>query len=156
MCCIFSGIKAKESSSIGKFCNLIDVNQESGSMSYSSSVVSKSSMSGHISAAKDQQMTKESIDNVTVFPSGTRASISASENEYYESSISEELKQWNYTNSDVSVQSLKSISSLESQSEDDTMQFMRRFVDILFQNSTQLTLELKSEFGRRTRVSVVN
>lgn len=76
--------------------------------------------------------------------------------DYPESSISEasaELKQWNYTNSDQSVQSLKSIASLESQSEDDTLQFMRRFVDILFQDSSQLTLELKSEFGMKTRVS---
>lgn len=159
ICCVFSGIKAKESSSKGKFCNLIDVNQESGSMSHSSSAVSKSSMSGHTLAvaAKDDSSDQQMTDSMTVYPSGTRASISASENECHESSISEasvELKQWNYTNSDVSVQSLKSIASLESQNEDDILQFMRRFVDILFQNSAQLTLELKSEFGIRTRVSV--
>lgn len=135
-------------------------------MSHSSSAVSKSSMSGHTLAAttakddsSDQQMTKESSDSMTVYPSGTRTSISASENEYHESSISEasvELNQWNYTNSDASVQSLKSIASLESQNEDDALQFMRRFVDILFHHSAQLTLELKSEFGIRTRVSAVN
>lgn len=164
--CVFSGIKAKESSSNRKLCNSIEVNQESGSISHSSSAVSKSSMSGHTLAAatvkddsSDQQMTKESSDSMTVYPSGTRASKSASENECHECSISEasiELKQWNYANSDASVQSLKSIASLESQSEDDILQFMRQFVDILFQNNAQLTLELKSEFGIRTRVSVVS
>lgn len=87
---------------------------------------------------------------------GTGPSISVSENDFHESSLSEasiELKQWNYTNSDNSIQSLKSIASIESQSEDDSLQFMRRFVDILFQNSAHLTLELKSEFGIKTRVS---
>lgn len=70
-------------------------------------------------------------------------------------SISEasiELKQWNYSNSDLSLQSLKSIASLESQCEDDTLEFMKRFVDILFENCAQLTLELKSEFGLKSRV----
>lgn len=70
-------------------------------------------------------------------------------------SISEasiELKQWNYSNSDLSLQSLKSIASLESQCEDDTLEFMKRYVDILFENCAQLTLELKSEFGLKSRV----
>lgn len=71
------------------------------------------------------------------------------------SEASIELKQWNYANSDASVQSLKSIASIESQSEDDTLQFMRRFVDYLFQNSSQLTLELKSEFGIKSRVRIL-
>lgn len=69
------------------------------------------------------------------------------------SEASIELKQWDYSNSDQSIQSLKSIASLESQCEDDTLEFMRRFVDILFDNSAELTLELKSEFGHKARVS---
>lgn len=59
-----------------------------------------------------------------------------------------------YSNSDHSIQSLKSIASLESQCEDDTLEFMRRYVDILFDNSAQLTLELKSEFGLKSRVKM--
>lgn len=68
------------------------------------------------------------------------------------SEASVELKQWNYSNSDLSLQSLKSIASLESQCEDDTLEFMKRYVDILFENCAQLTLELKSEFGLKSRV----
>lgn len=64
------------------------------------------------------------------------------------------MRQWNYSNSDHSIQSLKSIASLESQCEDDTLEFIRRYVDILFDNSAQLTLELKSEFGLKTRVRI--
>lgn len=44
--------------------------------------------------------------------------------------------------------------SFESQAENETLHFMRRFVTILFRDSSLLTLELKSEFGRKTRVSV--
>lgn len=55
--------------------------------------------------------------------------------------------------SNGSVQSCVSIISLESQTENETLQFMRRFVTLLFNDSSMLTLELKSEFGRKTRVS---
>lgn len=72
------------------------------------------------------------------------------------SEASIELRQWNYSNSDHSIQSLKSIASLESQCEDDTLEFVRRYVDILFDNSSQLTLELKSEFGLKSRVIIMN
>lgn len=72
------------------------------------------------------------------------------------SEASIELRQWNYSNSDHSIQSLKSIASLESQCEDDTLEFVRRYVDILFDNSSQLTLELKSEFGLKSRVIIIN
>lgn len=70
------------------------------------------------------------------------------------SEMSIELKRWDYSHSDQSIQSLKSIASLESQCEDDTLEFMRRYVDILFENSAQLTLELKSEFGLKTSVNL--
>lgn len=72
------------------------------------------------------------------------------------SETSIELKRWNYSNSDQSVQSLKSIASLESQCEDDTSEFMRRYVEILFDNSAQLTLEVKSEFGSKARVQTIH
>lgn len=87
---------------------------------------------------------------------GTAAYDSNSEFDLQQYSLSEasvELKRWDYSNSDHSIQSLKSIASLESQCEDDTLEFMRRYVDILFDNSAQLTLELKSEFGLKSRVN---
>lgn len=86
---------------------------------------------------------------------GSTAYDSNSEIDLNQLSLTEsiELKQWDYSNSDQSIQSLKSIASLESQCEDDTLEFMRRFVDILFNNSAELTLELKSEFGHKARVS---
>lgn len=71
------------------------------------------------------------------------------------SEASMELRQWNYSNSDHSLQSLKSIARLESQCEDDTLEFIKRYVEILFENCAQLTLELKSEFGLKSRVSYV-
>lgn len=71
--------------------------------------------------------------------------------QYSISEASIELKQWDYSNSN-SLHSLKSIASLESQCEDDTLEFMKRYVDILFENSALLTLELKSEFGLKSRV----
>lgn len=71
--------------------------------------------------------------------------------QYSISEASIELKQWDYSNSN-SLHSLKSIASLESQCEDDTLEFMKRYVDILFENCAQLTLELKSEFGLKSRV----
>lgn len=55
--------------------------------------------------------------------------------------------------SNISVQSCASIISFDSQPDNETMHFMRRFVSILFRDSSLLTLELKSEFGRKTRVS---
>lgn len=82
--------------------------------------------------------------------SDTHSEVDVQQFSISEASI--ELKQWNYSNSDLSLQSLKSIASLESQCEDDTLEFMKRFVDILFENCAQLTLELKSEFGLKSRV----
>lgn len=72
------------------------------------------------------------------------------------SETSNELKKWNYSISDRSVQSLKSIASLESQCEDETLDFMRRYVEVLFDNSAQLTLEVKSEFGFKARVHTIH
>lgn len=89
------------------------------------------------------------------FNIGTTTNETHSDIDIPQYSISEasiELKQWNYSNSDHSLQSLKSIASLESQCEDDTLEFMKRYVDILFENCAQLTLELKSEFGLKSRV----
>lgn len=71
------------------------------------------------------------------------------------SEASAEGKQWNYSNSDHSLQSLRSIASLESQCEEDTLEFMKRYVNILFENCAQLTLELKSEFGLKSQVKII-
>lgn len=82
-------------------------------------------------------------------------SVSASENDLQVPSISDEsieLKQYCRSESDNSVQSWGSIISLDSQTEDETLEFMRRFVKILFQDSLSLTLEMKSEFGKKSRV----
>lgn len=72
------------------------------------------------------------------------------------SDYSIELRQLDRSNSDVSVQSLESIISLDSQTDDDMLAFMRRFVNILFLDSSKLTLELKSEFGLKSRVRTIH
>lgn len=92
------------------------------------------------------------------FLKGAIISVSSSENEIQVPSISDgsiELKRWDRSNSDVSVQSVESIISLDSQTEDDTLAFMRRYVNILFEDSSQLTLELKSDFGLKSRVNII-
>lgn len=68
------------------------------------------------------------------------------------SGIWSEPKECQRSGSNGSVQSCVSTISSETQTENETLQFMRRFVTILFNDSSMLTLELKSEFGRKTRV----
>lgn len=87
---------------------------------------------------------------MTVFDPNSEIDI----HQFSMSEASIELKRWDYSNSDHSIQSLKSIASLESQCEDDTLEFIRRYIDILFDNSAQLTLELKSEFGLKVRTEI--
>lgn len=53
-----------------------------------------------------------------------------------------------------SVPSWASSISLDSQTEEGILAFMRNFVKVLFQNSGTITLELKSEFGLLARVSI--
>lgn len=86
---------------------------------------------------------------------GTALENSISECDLQVPSISDysiELTKMGHSNSNYSVQSLKSVTSLESHAEDDVTEFMHRFVDILFSDSSQLTQELKSEFGSKSQV----
>lgn len=86
---------------------------------------------------------------------GTALENSISEYDLQVPSISEcsiELKKVGQSNSNYSIQSLKSVTSLESHGEDDASEFMRRFVEVLFNDSSQLTQELKSEFGNKSQV----
>lgn len=80
-------------------------------------------------------------------------SASTSEHEANASVESSDLKMWIRSESDNSVPSWASSISLDSQTEEVTLEFMRRFVNILFKDSTSITLELKSEFGLYARVS---
>lgn len=58
--------------------------------------------------------------------------------------------------SNNSIKSCASVNSLENRIENETLEFMRHFVNILFNDSSSLTLELKSKFGIKTRVNFFN
>lgn len=78
--------------------------------------------------------------------------ISVSENDLNIASISaasSDVKLYCHSESD---QSCGSLISLDSKCEDEAVEFMRRFVNTLFQDSTSISLELKSEFGEKSRV----
>lgn len=99
-----------------------------------------------------------SMNFILQLNAGTATSISASDNDSNIPSISREsveLKQYCRSESDNSVQSWGSIISFDSKSEDEALEFMRRFVTILFEDSTSLSLELKSEFGEKSRVILI-
>lgn len=64
-----------------------------------------------------------------------------------------DVKMWHRSESDNPPSSISSI-SLDSQSEEGVLDFMRRFVSILFSDSASITLELKAEFGQYSRVSM--
>lgn len=86
---------------------------------------------------------------------GTTMENSMSEYDAQVPSISDysiELTKLGHSNSNYSVQSLKSVTSLESHGEDDTSEFMRRFVELLFTDSSEITQELKSDFGNKSQV----
>lgn len=82
-------------------------------------------------------------------------SNSVSENDLQVQSTSDcsiELKQLDFSNSEHSMQFMKSNTSLENHEDDETTEFMQHFVDILFKDSSQLTQELKSDFGSKSQV----
>ncbi|XP_055299700.1 uncharacterized protein KIAA0513 isoform X2 [Sitodiplosis mosellana] len=154
---------ARSKATNAKKCNIIDTNPESSfSESNSNSMLSKTPTSVHTLAGDvpkaDSIDTNQHMDKMSLsIPPGTAAYVPNSELDLQQFSLSEasvELKRWDYSNSDHSIQSLKSIASLESHCEDDTLDFMRRYVDILFDNSAQLTLELKSDFGLKSRTEI--
>lgn len=160
-------------------CNMIDINPESSiSVSNSNSMLSKSPVSfttatddggkGSISSTPyaENQVTRNcSTDamkydgKLIVHQLGTGTSVSPSENDSRIPSISQqsaaELKPFCHSESNYSAQSWGSIISLDSPSEDEALEFMRRFVAILFEDSSLLSQELKSEFGEKSRVSLI-
>ncbi|XP_059618349.1 uncharacterized protein KIAA0513 [Phlebotomus argentipes] len=64
---------------------------------------------------------------------------------------SSDLRVWIRSESVNSVPSWASSISLDSQSEEVVLEFMRRFLTTLFDNSGAISLELKSEFGQMAR-----
>lgn len=158
---------------------MIDINPESSiSLSNSNSMLSKSPTSfttatddgakGSVSGTANTENraerkcssgTTKCDDSLIVHQIGTGPSVSPSEIDSRVPSISQqsatELKQFCHSESNYSAQSWGSIISLDSPSEDEALEFMRRFVAILFEDSSMLTLELKSEFGEKSRVSMI-
>lgn len=157
-------------------CNMIDVNPESSlSVSNSNSMISKSptslttatddglNCSPSVTAYSESQMAQKSStaavkcgDSLNVQQIGSGASASPTEMDSRIPSISQHsavgLKLICHSESNYSAASWGSIISLDSPSEDEALEFMRRFVSILFEDSFKLTLELKSEFGEKSRV----
>lgn len=54
-----------------------------------------------------------------------------------------------------SVPSWASSISLDCQSDETIVEFMKNFVQILYEDSTTITLDIKSEFGHKARVSII-
>ncbi|XP_052899357.1 uncharacterized protein KIAA0513 [Anopheles moucheti] len=85
---------------------------------------------------------------------GIPSSASTSDNEscaFSGTLESSELKMWIRSESENSVPSWASSISLDSQSEEAVLDFMKRFVRILFHDSSSITLQLKSDFGQYAR-----
>ncbi|XP_055549060.1 uncharacterized protein KIAA0513 isoform X1 [Wyeomyia smithii] len=110
------------------------------------------------------EITSQSVPVVEAVPSGKDhiretkigipSSASTSDNESCVLSAtleSSELKMWIRSESENSVPSWASSISLDSQSEEAILDFMKRFVKILFRESSSITLELKSDFGQYAR-----
>lgn len=85
----------------------------------------------------------------------TLSSGSTSLNDVCIASISREssdLKVWIRSESENSVPSWASSISLDSQTEEATLEFMKRFVFELFEDSSSISLDVKSEFGNLAAV----
>ncbi|KAJ6626438.1 hypothetical protein Bhyg_17776, partial [Pseudolycoriella hygida] len=65
--------------------------------------------------------------------------------------ISSDLNVWIRSESEDSVPSWASSISLDSQTEEAIVEFMRKFVSVLFQDSSSISLDIKSEFGLKAR-----
>lgn len=57
-----------------------------------------------------------------------------------------------FQDSENSVPSWASSISLDSQTEEAIVEFMRKFISVLFEDSSTISLDIKSEFGLKTRV----
>jgi hypothetical protein len=65
-----------------------------------------------------------------------------------------EVKMWHKSESESVAPSCSSL-SMDCSTDEAIFEFMRRFVSILFTDSTAITLELKHQFGQYARVSVL-
>lgn len=144
-------------------CNMIDINPESS--------ISPASNSDGTATEDDDKTDKGSLrnspdeenggtrnsatvadDSLAVHRIDSIASLSTNDNASRVSSASKDEKQCKRSGSTNSAHSWESNISLDSASDDDSLEFMKRYVTILFENSSTLTLELKSEFGEKSRV----
>lgn len=66
---------------------------------------------------------------------------------------SSDLNIWIRSESENSVPSWASSISLDSQTEEAIVEFMRKFIAMLFEDSSSISLDIKSEFGLKTRVT---
>lgn len=112
-------------------------------------------LSRHVTTKPNQETTKDN-NNLLGLPSSnlSASTCETSENDNIStgdagSLESLDVKMWHRPNSDPS--SISSI-SLDSQTEEAVLDFMRRFTSILFADSASITVELKAEFGQYSRV----
>lgn len=93
---------------------------------------------------------------ITDFSAIPSSSASTSDNDPCIADVSFEsadIKNWIRSESYTSVPSWASSISLDSQSEEVALEFMRTFVTVLFTDSASMTMEMKSDFGQYARVS---
>lgn len=132
-------------------CNMIDINPESSLSPGSCSGPSQASMTEDDRSCVESNKKTSANCSLTVCHVDSASSLPTSGNCSHVSSDSKDDKTCRRSESANSVHSLTSIISLES--DDDAMEFMRRYVLILFDDISALTLELKSEFGEKSQVS---
>jgi hypothetical protein len=113
-----------------------------------------------IVSTKSNQATQKDNNNLLGLPS---SNLSASTCETSENDMnisigdnisleSLDVKMWRASSDPPS--SISSF-SLDSQSEEAVLEFMRRFTSVLFSDVASITLELKAEFGQYSRVSSI-
>lgn len=73
--------------------------------------------------------------------------------DFHEIEFDSNSNEFHWCNHSDSNHSVKTVANIEIQCKDNTVEFMRRFVDLLFKNSSQLSLELKAEFGAKAKVT---
>lgn len=104
-----------------------------------------------------KSITTKDNNNLLGLPSSA-STCETSENDNISADVSLEsfdVRMWNKTESDqvsVAPSFASSISLDTSQSDEAVLEFMRRFVMILFTDCSSITLELKSEFGQYSRM----
>lgn len=115
----------------------------------------------HNCTTKSPKILTTKENNLLGLPTTSNASTgetSESDNlSIYEGSLeSLDVKMWHKSDPSDSVPvSYASSLSLDCQTDEVAIEFMRRFVSILFSDSISITLELKSQFGQYSRVSFI-